>query len=88
MEAIETYPTKFDIQNHKDNLWKIFISKFKDSTMDNKTGMTTDDITNALRAMAGDAALWVYNNENKSKTLDMAKIGKFILTIKVTSETV
>jgi hypothetical protein len=78
-----TYPTKADIELHKDKLWQMLILTFKDMTpeMGGVMKMGVNDIANALRSLAGDASLWIYNNEHKD--LDMKKVGKFISTLRV-----
>jgi hypothetical protein len=81
-----TYPTKQDIELHKDKVWQMLLLIFKDMTPEIGGVMksSTEDVANSLRSLAGDAALWVYNNQ--SKNLDMNKVGKFISNLKVIVE--
>jgi hypothetical protein len=80
-----TYPTKEDVELHKDKVWQMLILTFKSMTpeMGGALKFSTEDISIALRSLAGDSALWVYNNQ--SKNLDMNKVGKFISNMKVIS---
>ena len=79
----QTYPTQSDIEQHKEKVWQMLVLLFKDMTpeMNGIMKISTESVGNAIRSLAGDASLWVYNNE--SKQLDLSKVGKFISTLKI-----
>jgi hypothetical protein len=88
MPKPETYPRDEDIQLHKDKVFQMLLLCFKGKTMDKNSkyplGFSEKDVETALRSLAGDAALWVYNNCEPKLDIEEAK--KFISSLVVKVE--
>lgn len=67
------YPRRKDIEEHKDVLWTSLVQYF--------LGLVPfQNVVQSLKALMGDAALWVNNNH---KPVDLEKVKDLIASLKV-----
>ena len=64
----ETYPTKRDIQEHKDKVYQMCLLYIGGE-------VPIENLNAALLSLAGDATMWLYNNrEHAGFNIESAKI--------------